>query len=83
MRVSRNFPGKSYRVAEQVALMARLVSNPPVHQAVTPLASLNTMLGGPLSPVTMHVRDNLAHVLEVVLVILVLLFLQELDDDAS
>ena len=66
-----------------MVLTARLVCSPPVHQAIAPLAAFNIVLGGPLGLVTMHVRDDLAHVLEVVLVILVLLFLQELDDDAS
>lgn len=56
--------------------------NAPVHQAVAPLAGLDAVLGGPLRPVAVHVRDDPAHVVDVVLVILVLPLLQKLDDDA-
>ena len=41
------------------------------------------ILGGALSAVAMDVGDDLAHVLQVIIVILILILLQQIDNDAA
>ena len=65
-----------------VVSIAQVSVGPPVHQAVAPLAGFNAVLGGPLCPVAVHIRDDPAHLVDVILIILVPLLLQEYDNDA-
>ena len=59
-----------------------LESDSPIHQAVAPLAGFNITLGGSLRRVAVHIRNDLAHVLEVVFVVLVFVLLEKLHNDA-
>ena len=53
----------------------------PVHQAAPPLAVLH-IFGWLLSLMPAHIGDDLAHVLQVVIIKLVIILLQQLADDA-
>lgn len=53
----------------------------PVHQAVPPLAVLH-ILGWPLSLMAVHIGNDLAHVLQVIVSVLVITLLQQVADDA-